>query len=67
MSESPTKKTADMFTAARSLYNTRKRLREKSDKLMSEADPKVRAICESIEEEEASELVPVEPSSPTAA
>ena len=54
---SATKKTADIFSAARSLYNKRKSLREKSDQLMADADPKARAICESIEEEEAAALI----------
>lgn len=61
---SETKRTADMFTAARSIYGQRKKLREKSDRLLDDAPPRVRAIVESIEEEEASQVTPVAPSSP---
>ena len=56
---SETKRKADIFAAARTLYTKRKSLLEKADKLFEEADPKVRAICEAIEEEEASERVAV--------
>jgi len=64
--ESPTKKTADAFTAARSIYNRRKSLREKADKLLEQSPARVRAIVESIEEEEASQPIEVAPSSPVA-
>ncbi len=62
---SETKKTADAFTAARSIYNRRKTLREKADKLLADAPARVKAIVESIEVEEAVEP-PVTPSSPAA-
>lgn len=60
------KKTADVFGLARSIYNKRKALREKGDQLLSDAPHRVRAIVEGIEEEDASTLIPVEPSSPGA-
>jgi len=67
MTES-TKKTADAFSAARSIYNQRRKLREKADKLLDAAPARVRAIVESIEVEEAADppLVPSSPENPTA-
>src|ERR1041384_4839892 len=49
---SETKKPTDIFSAGRSIYLRRKSLREKADKLLDEAPAAVRAIVESIEEEE---------------
>lgn len=57
----PTKTTADIFSIARGIYTRRKTLREKADKLLAEAPPRVRAIVESIEEEEASEPISLAP------
>lgn len=56
-----TKKTADIFSAARQLYNARKRLFAKAEQLMTDADPRARALCESIEEEEAGQPIAVTP------
>jgi hypothetical protein len=42
-------------------------LREKADQLLDAAPPRVRAIVEGLEEEDASTLLPVEPISPTTA
>jgi hypothetical protein len=61
---SETKKPTDIFSAGRSIYLRRKSLREKADKLLDEAPARVRAIVESIEEEEASQPIEVAPSSP---
>jgi len=54
----------DPFSLARSIYNRRKTLREKADKLLDDAPPRVRAIVEGIEEEEASVPIPDLPSTP---
>jgi hypothetical protein len=56
-----TKTTADIFSSARSVYGRRKTLREKADKLLADAPARVRAIVESIEEEEASEPIDLSP------
>lgn len=52
---SETKRTADAFTEARSVYNQRKKLRDKADRLLADAPARVKAIVESIEVEEAIE------------
>lgn len=57
MAES-TKSTADAFSLARSIFNKRKTLREKADKLLDSAPPRVRAIVDAIEEEEAGQPIP---------
>jgi hypothetical protein len=54
----------DDFAAARSVYTQRRKLREKADRLLDEAPARVRAIVESIEEEEASQPIDKTPSSP---
>lgn len=42
----------DEFGLARSIYNQRKKLRDKAEKLLTDAPPRVRALVESIEVEE---------------
>ncbi len=54
-------KTADAFALARSVYQRRKSLREKADKLLADAPARVKAIVESIEVEEAIEAGKAEP------
>lgn len=53
---------ADEFQTARSIYNARKRLSEKADRLLDEASPRVRAIVSSLEEEDASKPIELVPS-----
>ena len=56
----------DQFAEARSIYNTRKRLLEKADKLLEEASPQVQALVGSIEEADAHQVIETLPSSPEA-
>jgi hypothetical protein len=42
----------DEFGTARAIYKQRKKLRDKADKLLTGAQPRVRALVESIEVEE---------------
>lgn len=58
------KRTADDFSAARSIYNARKRLFEKADKLLEEAPPRVAKLVSGIEEEDANQPIGLTPSSP---
>ncbi len=57
--------TVEIFGTARSVYNGRRKLFEKADRLLSEADPRVQRLVISLEDEDASQPIGLVPSSLT--
>lgn len=53
MSKPKQKRQPDSFQIARRIYNRRKALQLQADALLAEADPKVKALIDALEEQEA--------------